>query len=220
MADQDRLMNLFDTVFETGAKEVFITHASLVTFAQQPEIIEGLTKKLRNHGITYYGCQPGLETGSNRLVGKYMRGKVYPRDPEEWEKTVIEAMRVMKKHKWYPVTTLISGLPDENLEDIEKTMQLIKKLKDYPALYIPLFFVPMSMTSLRGRESFIASNMRREHWDLMMTCWDHNLKYIYKMYLLVSRYDHHPFMRSIIRSMTSMLKFGMKLKRFELVGTN
>jgi radical SAM superfamily enzyme YgiQ (UPF0313 family) len=216
-ADKDSLMNLFDECFATGAKELFITHASLVTFADQPEVIEAVTKKLESHGTKFYGCQPGLETGSYRLIDRYMKGKALPRDPEEWGKTVIEAMKVMKKNKWYPVCTLISGLPEEEPEDIKMTIDLIKKLESYPALYIPLFFVPMAMTSMRDREAFIANEMTRAHWDLMLTCWDHNLKYIYDMYLLVSQYDHNPFLKFTMKSLTNLLKMGMKLRREDLL---
>ncbi|MFQ6060930.1 MAG: B12-binding domain-containing radical SAM protein, partial [Thermoplasmata archaeon] len=216
-ADKDMLMNLYDECFSTGIKELFITHASLVTFADQPEVIEALTKKLRSHGIKYYGCQPGLETGSYRLIDRYMKGKASPRDPEEWGSTVIEAMKVMKKHKWYPVCTLISGLPEEEVEDIRMTIDLIKKLEGFPALYIPLFFVPMAMTSLRDREAFIAEKMTTAHWDLMLTCWDHNLKYIYSMYLLVSKEYHNPFLRFTMKTLTNILKMGMNLKREELL---
>ncbi|UCD92954.1 MAG: B12-binding domain-containing radical SAM protein, partial [Methanobacteriota archaeon] len=127
MADKDSVLNLFDECFASGASELYITHASLVTIAHQQDLIEDLTKKLQAHRVKYWGCQPGLETGSYRMVEKFMKGKIYPRDPEEWGETVIEAMKVMKDNNWYPVCTLISGLPEEDLEDVKMTTELIKK---------------------------------------------------------------------------------------------
>lgn len=213
MADRDALMNLFDESFAAGAKELYITHASLVTIAHQSEIVEDLTKKLQAHGVKYWGCQPGLETGSYRLVEKFMKGKIYPRDPEEWGDTVVEAMKVMKENNWYPVCTLISGLPEEDLDDVRMTTELIKRLDPYPALYIPLFFVPMGMTSLRDRKAFIAGEMTSTHWELMLACWKHNLKYIYRMYLLVSERHHSGFLKFMIKILTRALKVGMAIRK-------
>lgn len=216
-ADKDALLNVFDEGFAAGAKRIFITHASLVNFAIQPDVIEALTKKLRKHGIDYYGCQPGLETGSFRLMGRYMRGKVYPRDPEEWHEVVYEALKVMNENKWYPVCTLICGLPDERIDDIKMTIELIHKVSEFPALYIPLFFVPMTLTKLEDRDAFIADNMTPTHWELMFACWDHNLKYIYKLYTMVSR-QHNIFLKSLIKSLAYALKGWMNIKREDFVG--
>ncbi|UCD91610.1 MAG: hypothetical protein JSV43_04975, partial [Methanobacteriota archaeon] len=91
--------------------------------------------------------------------------------------------------------------------------ELIKKLEPYPALYIPLLFVPMGMTSLRDRKAFIASEMTPTHWELMLACWKHNLKHIYRMYLLVSERYTSTVMKMLIKSLTRVLKVGMKIRQ-------
>lgn len=212
LADKDALLNLFKECFDAGAKNLTITHASFVNFAHQPDVIEALTKLVNSRGMKFFGCQPGLETGSQRLMGRYMRGKVYPLDPEEWHEVVYDGLKVMKKYKWYPICTLICGLPEENAEDIRMTIELIKKVDEFEALYIPLFFAPMSMTKLRDRERFIADHMLREHWELMLTCWDHNFKHIYNMYGLVSE-EHNPAFKLLIRSLTLLMKVWINIKR-------
>jgi len=211
-ADKEALLNLFEESFRAGARHVAITHASFINIATQPDVVEALTKLVRAHGMPVYGCQPGLETGSRRLIGKYMQGKVYPRDPKDWHDIVIEALKVMKRNGWVAVCTLICGLPEEDVEDIRMTAELIKKAAGFEALYVPLFFAPMSMTRLKDREGFIAEHMLREHWELMLACWDHNFKHLYKMYSLVSD-GQNPAFKALIRSLIGLLKVWINLRR-------
>ena len=49
----------------------------------------------------------------------------------------------LNDNNWYPLATLIIGLPDEKEEDVLQTLELMDKLKDYNAFYVPLFFVPL-----------------------------------------------------------------------------
>ncbi|MFQ6107511.1 MAG: B12-binding domain-containing radical SAM protein [Thermoplasmata archaeon] len=216
LADKDALLNLYEECFKTGIKEIFLTHASLVTFAEQPDVIESLTKYLRKRGVKYYGCQPGLETGSFRLISRHMRGKTYPRDSEEWHEIVQDALKVMKENNWYAVCTLICGLPEEDIDDVSMTTSLIERLDGFPSLYIPLFFVPMMHTGLEDRRAFVLENMTEEHWKLMFTCWDHNLRHISGLYEMAAQ-NRHTVLSVLIKSMASMLKFWMSLKREEYV---
>ncbi|MHA1380590.1 MAG: B12-binding domain-containing radical SAM protein [Candidatus Helarchaeota archaeon] len=180
----DALLDLFQRIYDTGIKHIGITHASLINFVEQPEDIEKFTNFLRQHGTRFYGCQPGIETGSPRLIRKYMKGKCYPRSPEEWQEIVEGALKIMKENKWYPVCTLIMGLPDEEEYDTLLTLELIQRIDKYPALYIPLFFVPMTITNLRERDKFISEKMTPIQWDLLLACWKHNLKYMFDLYRL------------------------------------
>ncbi|MFQ6127834.1 MAG: B12-binding domain-containing radical SAM protein [Thermoplasmata archaeon] len=214
LADKDALLNLYKESFKTGIKEIFLTHASLVTFAHQPDVIDSLTKFLNKRGIKYYGCQPGLETGSFRLLARHMIGKMYPRDSEEWHEIVYEAMKVMKQNNWFAVCTLICGLPEEDVDDVDLTINLIRKLEGFPSLYIPLFFVPMTLTKLEDRTAFVVENMTKEHWELMFTCWDHNLRHIYGLYKMAME-NKHVLLNALIRSLASTLKVWMNIKREE-----
>jgi radical SAM superfamily enzyme YgiQ (UPF0313 family) len=214
LAEKEALLNLHNAGFEAGAKRLFMTHSSLVTFAYQTDVVEALTKLLNKHGIKYNGSQPGLETGSHRLMGKHMRGKMYPTDPEEWHDVVLRAFKEMKRLKWYSVCTLIMGLPEENLDDIKMTIQLMEELKEYPSFFIPLFFVPMSMTSLADRQSFIANNMFEEHWDLMLKCWLHNCRHMHAMYEIAKHQGHLQnvvFLGSFMRYMNIWLRIFIEI---------
>ena len=212
LADKDALLNLFAEAFDAGAKRVTITHASLANIAAQPDVAQALTKLLNTHGMDFLGCQVGLETGSARLIGRHMRGKVYPRDPKDWQEVVVQALTVMKACHWYAVCTLICGLPEEDAEDVAATTALIRKVGDFEALYVPLFFAPTGLTSFRDRERFVADAMLKEHWELMLACWDHNFRHLYNLYSRVSR-DDSPAFKALIRGLIVLLEGWIKIRR-------
>ncbi|MHA1237690.1 MAG: B12-binding domain-containing radical SAM protein [Candidatus Odinarchaeia archaeon] len=217
LIDEDALMNLYKAAFEAGAKEVYITHATLAPFAYQPDVIERLTKFLRRKGHKYYGCQPGIETGSSRLIRMHMLGKPLPYKPEEWSEMIKEAYKVMTKNKWVSVGTLMQGLPGEEREDILETIELIKSLDKYPSLFVPLFFVPMKFTTLEGMRAFIANYMRKEHWQLLLACWKHNVKYIEPLYNMTT--ELHTFGSRVgITVLTRLLGFFIEQKEKQLEG--
>ncbi len=217
LIDEDSLFTLYKEGFKTGVKEIFITHSCLSPFVCQPDVIAKLTRLLRKHGHKYYGCQPGIETGSPRLMKLHMAGKPAPCKPEEWPEVVREAHKVMWENRWVSVGTLMMGLPGEEKDDVNETIDLIKSLSEYPSLFIPLFFVPMEFTNLKDMKAFISSYMSKEHWQLLLTCWKHNAKYIEPLYQLTTE-QHNFISRLGITILTRLMAFFLDQKEKELYG--
>jgi len=198
LADESALLGLYKNLFSVGMKGIFITHANLTTFAYQPDLIEKLTKLLRAEGIPGYGSQVGLETGSSKLMRKYMKGKCLPLPPDEWQQVVKDGLKVMERNRWIACCTVLMGLPDEDGEDVKQTIQLIREVDNRFAFYFPLFFVPIGTTPLKTGRRFIAEHSSPEHWRLIFECWRHNVKYAYKAYTLASQ-GRHPILRLGLR---------------------
>lgn len=209
LADEDALLNLYKSLFSVGIRGAFITHANLTTFAYQPELIEKLTKILREKGIPGYGGQVGLETGSSKLMKKYMKGKCLPFPPDEWQRVVKDGLRVMERNRWFACCTVLLGLPDEDGEDVKETIQLIKDVDDRFAFYFPLFFVPISATPLGAERTFITEHTLPEHWRLILECWKHNVKYVYKAFTLASE-GRYPLLRLGLRVGIKSLYFQIQ----------
>jgi radical SAM superfamily enzyme YgiQ (UPF0313 family) len=217
LIDEDALFTLYKEGFKLGAKELFITHSTLAPFVKQPDVIERLTKLLRKHGHKYYGCQPGIETASCGLMKKHMAGKALPYSINEWPTVVKKAHEIMWKYRWVSVDTLMMGLPGESTEDINITLDLIKDLKDCPSLFVPLFFVPMEFTTLKGMQAFISNYMSREHWNLLLACWKHNARYIEPLYQLTT--EVHTLRDRIgITLLTRLMSFFLNQKEKQLDG--
>jgi len=186
VADQDAMIGLYKELFSVGMKNIFMTHANLATFAYQPELIENLAKLFRAYGMPGYGSQVGLETGSPRLVRKYMKGKCLPLKPEEWPQVVKEGLKIAEDNRWINCCTVLMGLPDENNEDVKQTIQLIEEVDNRFAFYFPIFFVPISTTPLKDQRRFIYEYASPYHWRLILQCWKHNVKYICQAFDFVS----------------------------------
>jgi len=176
------MFELFDCLFDIGVQSIAITHASLASIAADEEFVCEFTKRLKKHKIRHFGCQPGLETGSVRLMRSMMSGKMRPFSPEDWPQVVRNASRVMMENDWVPISTLVMGLPGEAREDIVDTYRLISSLTGFSSIYIPLFFVPMKLTKFEDRRKFTLTMMTKEHWRLIELCWKHNLRQMYKLF--------------------------------------
>jgi len=73
--------------------------------------------------------------------------------------------------------TLIIGLPKEDEEDIDLTIQLVERLREFKSLIVPLFFISEGSLASKA-ESFTIERMNRTHGELFVKCWKHDLKWI------------------------------------------
>jgi len=201
-SDEEAVLNLYKELYKLGVKRVILTHASLITFAHQPELIARLTKLIRSHGLPGYGCQPGLETASGRLIRMHMPNKCYPRPPEDWPQVVREALEVMRRHRWLPCCTLMMGLPGEEEEDVRQTIDLIKSLRHYMAFFFPLSFLPVKHTSLGGEARCVRERMTVAHWELLEVTWKHNLRFFNRAFSYVAE-GRFPSLRVGLRLATA-----------------
>ena len=206
--DEDAIMNLYKTLFEeVGISRVFVTHSTLAPMAFDPDFFERLTKYLRSKGHMYYGCQPGIETGCTKTIGEIMHGKALPFSSEEYPDMIYDALRTCANLGWTNACTLVAGLPSEGPDEMKETLELIKRLDAFPHLYIPLFFVPMQVTSMRDSRAFIADNMNQYHFRILLDCWKHNIKHMDKNYRVVaSDMGHKAIVKMGIRAMIEVLK--------------
>ena len=177
--NREAVIDLFKSTFAVnGVKGVGIAHASFPTVIQAPDLVHQLSEICGfDEENPFMGPQIGLETGSIRLIRKYMIGKPKPYKPEDWPQIVREASQILNDNYWYPCTTLIMGLPSETEDDVLKTIELVDDLKGTKQWLFPLFFVAMGGSILEREKSFTLDKMTRAHWDLLFECWEHSLKF-------------------------------------------
>ena len=71
---------------------------------------------------------------------------------------------------------MIIGFPDETDKDIDLTLDLLRELKGFKSLIVPLFFV--SMGGLKDKtESFAIENITPKQAELFFKCWEHNINW-------------------------------------------
>jgi radical SAM superfamily enzyme YgiQ (UPF0313 family) len=193
MPNKEAVVKLVKTVADyPGVKSIQASHMSLAPVCNNPQMVKELAEILIERSWYSLGkeaiitAETGVETGSPRLMKKYMGGKMLPFKPEQWQDVVTNAFGILNDNNWYPLATLIIGLPDEKEEDMLQTLELMDKLKDYNAFYVPLFFVPLENCVLMNKKGAEMDSLSKARWDFFIKCWEYNIK-IWKPTFLENR---------------------------------
>ncbi len=203
--NKEALVELVRSVSEyPGVKSVQVSHMSLAPVVKNPQMIKELAEIFIKRSWYSFGkkeiitAETGIETGSIRLMKKYMGGKMLPYKPEQWQEIVTDAFGILNDNDWYPLATLIVGLPDEKEEDILATLELMDKLKNFKAFYVPLFFVPLENCVLMNKKGAELDSLSRARWEFFIRCWEYNIK-IWKPTFLENRISN-PFLFKFINN--------------------
>jgi radical SAM superfamily enzyme YgiQ (UPF0313 family) len=181
--NKEAVVKLVKSVAEyPGVKAIQPSHMSLAPVVCNPDMVKEVAEILIDRSWYNHGKKPivtsetGIETGSVRLMRKYMAGKPLPYQPEQWKETVSQAFGILNDNDWYPLATLIIGLPEEKEEDVAETLELMDDLKDYNAFYVPLFFVPLENCILMNKRGAELDSLTRIRWEFLTRCWEYNIR--------------------------------------------
>ncbi len=165
-----------------GVEAIQSSHMSLAPVVYDSRLVQEVAEVLIDHNWYYHGKKPivtsetGIETGSPRLMRKYMAGKALPFEPEQWKEVVAQAFGILNDNNWYPLATLIVGLPDEREADVAETLELMDDLKGYNAFYVPLFFVPLEDCLLMNKRGAELDSLSKIRWEFLIRCWQYNIR--------------------------------------------
>ncbi len=203
----DKLAPMFD-LFSRYYKVTSFSHLSIASINACPEAIELANEKFLKHRPgRWFGTEIGIETGSPRLIEKTMAAKAKPFDPKDWQELVKNAFGILHDNSIVPVCTLISGLPEETEDDTIKTLELMDDVREYRALIVPLFFVPMG--KLKDKDWFSAEDITEPQIELLKKCLSQG---IYWSKDLVKGYSESPLVNFALSSFVSLLRFIGKRK--------
>jgi len=180
--DTGRVMELFTRVASIeGVHDIATSHVALASVYHNPGLVSSLTETCSSKlDQDWIGTQTGLETGSVRLLERYMKNKALPSPIEQWHEVATQAFGILDDNDWVCAATMINGLPGETTDDVIKSIELVEELKSIAtkSLIIPMNFVSMRGSYLDRQETFTAKKMTREHWQLLGECLDHDLKVV------------------------------------------
>ena len=202
--NRDAVLELFSSIMSTkGVAWSNPTHGTLAPIAADPLLIEKLSKLLRAGPERFVGIQPGIETGSSRLMARYMPSKVKPFSPEEWSDVVLEATRILNENYWFPAYTLIVGLPGETEDDAWETVRLIDRMeKELPKrvgdkahfTITPLGFVPVGTMTDENFFDFSRS-IDEARFMVIYKSWRHSVLELERLPSRILKFN--PIFRSI-----------------------
>lgn len=185
--NRESIVKLYETIADyPGVEYIHLSHTSLAPAVYDPKIIEELTpillpktkykKGFRNYKESFVTVLFGIETGSIRLMEKYMRGKALPYDVKNWHEVVTQGVGVFNDNGWRPMGTIITGWPGETEDDTLQSLELIDKLKGAKMFHVPLLFIPLEDSKLRDEKRISLENMTELQWEIMSNCWRENIK--------------------------------------------
>lgn len=181
--NKEAVIKLVKSIADYSAvKAIQPSHMSLAPVVCDPSLVREVAEILIDHVWYHHGKKPivtsetGIETGSVRLIQKYMAGKSLPFKPENWKEVVTQAFGILNDNSWYPLATLIIGLPNEEEEDVLETLELMDDLKDYNAFYVPLFFVPLENCLLMNRSGAELDSLSETRLEFLIRCWQYNIR--------------------------------------------
>jgi len=185
-----------------NVKAIQPSHMSLAPVVCKPDMIKQVAETLLEHSWYNHNGKPivtaetGIETGSVRLMRKYMAGKMLPYKPEQWPEIVTQAFGILNDNDWSPLATLIVGLPDETEEDVADTLSLMDDLKDFNAFYVPLFFVPLEDCLLMNKRGAEYDQLNKMRWEFLTRCWEYNVR-IWRNTFLANRVQNPTLIKAL-----------------------
>ncbi len=176
--NRDAIVRLYRSIREVlGSPNIYLSHFSFPPVLLDPQTIDGINEVCEVSERRIYGGIPGIESGSPKIIARWMRGKPYPFTPEEWPDIVRTAVGILNDKHWFPACTMIVGFPNEEPSDTLKTIELIEDLKGTASFLCPFVLVPLG-----GLKGLGIGNVRfyKEHVELIKEAWLHNLDVISK----------------------------------------
>jgi radical SAM superfamily enzyme YgiQ (UPF0313 family) len=169
--NSEAILELYEELLSVdGIETVSTTHMSLAAVVRAPDLIADIAALNDLGPNRWTGVQPGIETGSPKLVDQHIEGKPAPYPPEQWPDIVVEGIRILNDNYIYPACTLIVGLPGETDKDVRHTIDLVERLDDTNSLIAPLMYMDYV-----GGDSLSLSELSPTQWELVNRCWKHNV---------------------------------------------
>lgn len=152
-----------------------VTSVMQLSISQLKEIRRLLSWKQKTD---YLWVNMGVESLNGHLVAMNSPGKISPFKPDDWEEMVKEAVNRLETAGFFPVLSIILGLPGETGEDVARTHRYVKELAKKRSVVFPIFYEPIIPNST----PFTLKQMRRDHLELFADCYEINFKQVPPMY--------------------------------------
>jgi len=181
------LARLIETVGNVpGVEFVHLSHIAIAPVAYDPKAVEMISPLLlektrytheyrHEYKESFITSLFGIESGSIRIMKKYMRGKIWPYPIEQYHEINVQGTGILNDNGWKPMATLISGWPDETPDDTVQTLELIDKLKGHDMFLVPLLFIPLEDTKLKNERRVSLDQLTPEQWDFFAESWRFNI---------------------------------------------
>jgi len=189
--NREAIVKLYKSIASyPGVEHILLSHASLAPVIYDRKLLEELSPMLlektrwtselnKSYPKRFVSVEVGIETGSVRLMKKYMKGKALPYKVDNWPELVIQGIGIMNDHDWWPLCTIMTGQPDETEDDVRATLDLIDDLRNHNAkmFYTPVLFIPLKEAMLENHRRTNLKNLSELQWEVIARCWKNNIDF-------------------------------------------
>jgi len=206
--NRDAVLHLYKSVKEVqGVERIGQCYITLASVASNPTLVKEVTDIIGagSKEYPYTTVLTGIESGSPRLIEKYMPGKARPFKPSGWSEVVERGFAILKDNHWVPIGMLILGFPGEKEEDIWDTITLVEKLKSYRSVLVP--FVFKAKSALNREESFKVEDLKRYHLELIQAVFNHNT--YWGKSLIIQNLNDTPLTRWLLPFLSPLISWGV-----------
>jgi len=189
--NRKEIVKLYKTIADyPGVEYILLSHASFAPVIYDKKLLGELTPILiektkwnpKTSGLykkPFISIEMGIETGSVRLMKKYMKGKALPYSVDNWPELVVESIGYLNDYDWWPLCTIMTGQPDETEEDVIATLNLIDDLRDHNAkmFYTPVLFIPLKEAVLSDSRRTNLENLTELQWEVLARSWKNNIDF-------------------------------------------
>jgi len=159
-----------------------IDHANLVSVAQYGDrqletlhdLLVGGELAADPQNPRYVWVNVGVETASGELLRGLGAGAKMPRgESESWGDFSARQLRRLCRAKFFPMASIMIGLPGERDEHLQETLRWVESLGDERMAVFPLLYAPVD-----GTEPPNPRALRAVHWDLIRRCYRRNFRWV------------------------------------------
>jgi radical SAM superfamily enzyme YgiQ (UPF0313 family) len=191
LPNRKEIVKLYSSIASyPGVEHILLSHASLAPIIYDKKLLDELTPILlektqwtpqlhKSYPKPFVSVEVGIETGSVRLMKKYMKGKSLPYTVDRWPELVIQGIGIMNDYDWWPLCTIMTGQPDETEDDVRATLNLIDDLRNHNAkmFYTPVLFIPLKEAVLGNQRRTNLRNLSELQWEVIARCWRNNIDF-------------------------------------------
>ena len=189
--NREEVVKLYKTIASyPGVEYILLSHASFAPVIYDKKLLDELTPILMEktkwrpgtsnlYKKPFISIEMGIETGSVRLMQKYMKGKALPYSVDKWPELVVEAIGYLNDYDWWPLCTIMTGQPEEKEEDVIATLNLIDDLRNHNAkmFYTPVLFIPLKEAVLGNSRRTNLNNLTELQWEVLASSWKNNIDF-------------------------------------------
>jgi radical SAM superfamily enzyme YgiQ (UPF0313 family) len=163
-----------------GLRLIQLDHANIISIAQFSDaelrqVHDALVGDSR-HDFPWVNI--GVETASGRLL--YANGctvKMGGCTEEAWGVLCAEHLRRVCRAGFFPLVSLMVGLPGETEEDVQRTMTWVHGLSEERLAIFPVLYAPLD-----GKKGKRARDLTKQQWRLLRACYEINFRWIPRLY--------------------------------------